>query len=76
MSDDGGKGRQEKELERTKERNGKDIMHLKTKELEKKEIKGFCTGSLHEYTHHCMIFVVLKRILQQPRLLPILTAQG
>lgn len=72
MSDDGGKGRQEKELERTKERNGKDIMHLKTKELEKKEING----SLHEYTHHCMIFVVLKRILQQPRLLPILTAQG
>lgn len=51
MSDDGGKGRQEKELERTKERNGKDIMHFKTKELEKKEIKGFCAGSLHENTH-------------------------
>lgn len=43
MIDDNGKGQQEKEEARTKERNGKDIMHLKTKELggKKMEMKGF-----------------------------------
>lgn len=50
-SDNSGKGQQEKEQERAKKRNGKDIMHLKSKEFIKKW-RQKVSGALPKITKH------------------------
>lgn len=68
MIDDNGKGQQEKEEARTKERNGKDIMHLKTKELGGKkngDERFFGALPVPENAKRWTIFVSRKSISQQ-----------